>query len=94
MKGITSLGESLKQVIRKYDLEKTVRQSSVFEKWDEVVGSRLSEVTTPVKMEHGRLVVQVESAAWRNEIQFLLPQIREKLNEEIGSQTVKKIVLK
>ncbi len=93
MKGISSLGESLQKLIREYDLEKTVRQSSVFEKWDEVVGARLQEVSTPVKMQHGKLMVEVKSAAWRNEIQYLLPQIKQELNEKIGSETVKKIVL-
>jgi len=93
MQGFSSLEESLKKLISEYNLEKTVQQSSVFEKWDEVVGSRLKEVSKPVKIEHGKLMVKVESAAWRNEIQYLLPQIKRNLNEKIGSETVKKIVL-
>lgn len=93
MKSFRSLEESLKTLIKEYNLEKTIRQSSVFEKWDKVVGPRLREVSQPVKMEHGKLVVKVESAVWRNELQYLLPQIQHDLNEEIGSKVVKKIVL-
>lgn len=94
MKDLTHLADSLQKVLKDYNLEKTYSQSKAMEIWDEVVGDRLAEVSEPIKIEFGTLIVEVSSPVWRNEIQFHLEHIKRTMNQRLGEKIVKKIVLK
>ncbi|MBS1271177.1 MAG: hypothetical protein MAGBODY4_00306 [Candidatus Marinimicrobia bacterium] len=92
MKGMTDLAESLKKMIKEYDLEGPMEQSEVLEKWDEIVGEKLAGHTVPEKIEHGKLVVKVDSPTWRNEIQFYKEQIKADINKRFEKELVTEIV--
>jgi len=94
MNGFTKLSESLNQMIKEFHLEKTFQQSRVLEIWPEVVGEQLSSKTKPVSIEHGKLIVRVESPAWRNEIQFHKEQIIRDLNNRLKKKIVETIIFK
>ena len=94
MKGIKNLADSLEKMIREYELEGPLEQSKVLEMWDEIVGEKLAARTTPEKIEHGTLIIRVESPTWRNEIQYYKEQIKRDINEHFNKQIVKQIVFK
>jgi len=87
-----TLSDSLKTVLKNYNLEKTYKQSKVMELWDKVVGERIAEHTEPVKIEHGKLVVKAESPAWRNEVQYYQEQIKQEINKELRETIIRKII--
>ncbi|MCF7804083.1 MAG: DUF721 domain-containing protein [Candidatus Marinimicrobia bacterium] len=92
MKGMSKLAESLEKMIDQYDLKGPLDQSKTLELWDEVVGEKLASKTHPEKIEHGKLIVKVDSPTWRNELQFHKEQIKKDLNTRIGKKIVKQIV--
>ena len=92
MKDMKNLSESLEKVLKDYNLEKAFKQSQVFELWEEVVGTRIAQNSTPVRMDRGKLVIQVQSPAWRNEIQYYHEQIKREINKRLKEEVVKKIV--
>lgn len=47
--------------------------------------------TEPVLFRQGTLTLQVEQSAWLTEITFLAPQLIERLNQILGTATVKEI---
>ena len=87
----TSLSEALDRYFRRHGIKKRVSQAGVVADWPDLVGERISEVTTPLEVRSdGTLVVSVKSAAWMQELQMMEPAIREQLAK--NGKRVRKIV--
>jgi predicted nucleic acid-binding Zn ribbon protein len=52
--------------------------------WKEIVGETLAAVTEPLKIEKEVLLIRVEEAAWRSELQFMKPELLRKIRENAG----------
>jgi predicted nucleic acid-binding Zn ribbon protein len=61
--------------------------------WDRVVGPRLAEVTAPVSLEAGRLVVSASTAAWGAQVRFLAGDVVRRTNEALGSEEVRSVTV-
>jgi predicted nucleic acid-binding Zn ribbon protein len=59
--------------------------------WTDVVGERLAEETSPVRLEAGTLTVSATSGAWGVQIQFLAEDLRRRANEALGEDLVKRV---
>lgn len=60
--------------------------------WKEIVGPTLGDVCEPVGFERGRLMVWVRSSARLQEIRFFEKTLREKVNEHVERDWVKKVI--
>ncbi|MDP6725973.1 MAG: DUF721 domain-containing protein [Candidatus Marinimicrobia bacterium] len=72
-------------------LEKGVNQNKAILIWDDVVGSKIAQNTTPEKAEHGVLTVKATSPAWRQELVFKKKEIINKLNKKLGEPIIREI---
>ena len=54
--------------------------SGVFGLWQELVGEQVATHVTPIKLERGRLIVEIDDPSWATQMRFLEPQLIEKLN--------------
>jgi hypothetical protein len=59
--------------------------------WNEVVGDRLGPKTAPTSLENGILTVSASDPIWGAQARFLHEEIRRKVNEALGSQTVRQV---
>jgi hypothetical protein len=56
--------------------------------WERVMGPKLASETAPWALEAGALVVAVSSPAWAAQVRFLAPEVRRKVNQELGGEVV------
>jgi len=89
-----TLAEAITQFARSRRIEKRLREADVFRLWPDIVGPRIAERTTPVKLRRGRLVVKCVDAVWRTELKFLTPEILEEIRRSVGEGLVDEIFLK
>lgn len=85
------MGPVLEQLLRKYDLWQGYLQFLVVEKWAEIVGPPLCEVTQADSISRGKLKVLVKDSVWAYHLTMLKPQLISKLNKEAGVVVVKDI---
>jgi len=69
-----------------------VERAKVIAEWDELVGPRIAEVATPVRIQGETLFIGVESASWRMELSMMRPQLLRKLNAGRRRGRIEKIV--
>jgi len=62
--------------------------------WPQIVGRQIAQLSKPVHFKNGNLFVRVSSPAWRNELNMMRSQIAFKMNEKIGMDVVKSIILR
>ncbi len=91
--GFEELGKLIERVLRNYGHEKKVKEIQALTCWDEAVGERIAKRARPVKIEDGKLFVEVKSSIWRSELYLLKPRIIEKINKKLQAKIVKEIVL-
>jgi len=86
-----SLGSALTRMLEDVGIDKAVKQQKSLALWPEIVGTIISEVTTPKDVEHGVLTIKTANATWRQELFFRKRDIIKKLNTQIGEKIIKDI---
>jgi predicted nucleic acid-binding Zn ribbon protein len=56
----------------------------VFGRWSEIVGDAMAAQVQPVKLDAGRLLVEVREPAWATQVKMLSEQLRHKIKEVAG----------
>lgn len=72
-------------------MDERLAEAEAVPEWAERVGPAISEVTTPLRVSRGTLVVAVRSSAWLMELQMMERRIRETVNEGRTRGRIQKI---
>lgn len=89
----TSLSDVLKDFIASNRLEKGLNKVSVEEAWHRLMGPAISKYTDKVILEGDILRIRLSSSVLREELSYGKEKIIEMINEELGQELVRKIVL-
>jgi predicted nucleic acid-binding Zn ribbon protein len=89
-----SLAEALKDYVREMNLEGKLNEVGVINSWEETVGKAISSRTSKIYIKDHILYVHLNSSVVRNELLMLRQAIKEKLNENAGSEVIKDIVFR
>lgn len=89
----TGIGELLKLLTDTWRLKGRAKGSLIIDDWEALVGPVVSEHCRPLYLKEGRLQLAVDSAAWMNELRFMLPPIERALKAR-GKPKVTKVILK
>jgi len=82
------LGTILQQAIRASRIDVDLDAHRLWQKWEDVVGPAIGENTRPEAIKGKFLIVNVSSAPWMQQLQFLKPELIEKLNQALGKELV------
>ena len=85
------LKAAINNLLKAAGLEAGVSQNKALLVWDDVVGAKVSENTTPEKVEAGTLYIKASNPTWRQELLFKKEEILKKLNKKLGEKTIKEI---
>jgi hypothetical protein len=87
------LSEVLKIFKNKKNLSKGLNQVEVKRAWDEQMGPAIQKYTTQLNFDKGTLYVRLSSSVLREELSYGKAKIISNLNESLGDELVKKLVL-
>lgn len=65
--------------------------AGIIEVWDEVVGPDIAEHTFISGLKDGVLIVLVDSPVWSSELNAMAEQLKNRLSQELGQETVKSL---
>lgn len=87
------LGEVIKEMFRRYDLEDGVLAAQAEEAWFTIVPVAIRNRTSRVKFSDGVIRITIDSAVIRNEIMLSKSDWINRLNQEIGQELIRDILL-
>jgi predicted nucleic acid-binding Zn ribbon protein len=90
----TSLGDAIKEFLREYKHSDKLLESQVVESWSKIMGPSIANLTQSVHIKNGKLYVSLKSSVLRSELMMQKRIIVETLNQHVGSEVVKDIVLR
>ena len=88
------LGDVARQEFSALGLADRLREADIWRLWPEVVGPTVAARAMPLRIIKGTLTVVVSSGPWKQELGFLKGMMKDKLNDRLGAEVVKEIVLK
>ncbi|WP_445382641.1 DUF721 domain-containing protein [Robiginitalea sp. IMCC43444] len=88
-----SMSEALRSFLKKNNLQKGIDQVSVAETWNEVMGPGVANYTRSVRLQGNTLYVYLTSSVLREELSLGNSKIISLLNEQLGREIVRTLVL-
>lgn len=88
------MGEALKEFIKENRLQKGMDKVEVRDAWADLMGNGVSNYTSAVELRGDTLFVSLSSSVLREELSLGKSKIITMLNEELGRDLVKKLVLR
>ena len=89
-----SISDALKVFVEKNKLQKGLDKVNVRDVWNSQMGPAIEKYTTSIKLDRETLYVQLSSSVLREELSYGREKIIRMLNEELGRELVKKLVLR
>jgi predicted nucleic acid-binding Zn ribbon protein len=84
----------LQESLQSLGLAERLRDAEIWRVWNETVGTVVAIRAQPLRIINGTLTVAVSSAPWIQELRFMTGIMKEKLNNRLGAEVVREIVLK
>ena len=82
---------AIKDFLINTGLENGVNQQKAVILWPKIVGTKIAENTTAELVDFNVLTIKVKNSTWRNELYLKKDTILEKLNKELGPNTIKEL---
>ena len=89
-----SIGIVIKRLLKNQQLEGRLKELDVLELSKELLGKNLMKYINDLSIKNGKLIIKVRSAAVRNELSYQKSEIIKKINEQVGNEILKEIILK
>ena len=90
-RGPKPLSKSLSILLKSLGIENKIKQNEIIVRWPEIVGEKLSKVTTADKIENGILFVRVANSAWRNELIYMKTEIINRIYSSLNTDIIRDI---
>ncbi|MBO0322109.1 DUF721 domain-containing protein [Muricauda sp. CAU 1633] len=88
------LSEALNEFIKENKLQKGMDKVDAREAWANLMGNGVNNYTTGVELKNETLFVSLSSSVLREELSLGKTKIISMINEELGRELVKKLVLR
>ena len=89
-----NMGEALNEFIQKNKLQKGIDKVDAREAWVNLMGNGVNNYTTNVELKNETLYVSLTSSVLRQELSMGITKIIKLLNQELGKDLIKKLVLR
>lgn len=88
------LSEALSEFIKENKLQKGMDKVDTREAWVKLMGNGVNNYTTAVELRNETLFISLSSSVLREELSLGKTKIIKMINEELGKELVKKLVLR
>ncbi|AEM69322.1 protein of unknown function DUF721 [Allomuricauda ruestringensis DSM 13258] len=88
------LSEALSEFIQENKLQKGMDRVDTREAWVKLMGNGVNNYTTAVELRNETLFISLSSSVLREELSLGKSKIIKMINEELGKELVKKLVLR
>lgn len=89
-----SIGDVLKQFIEKNKLQSGMDKIDVEDAWKSLMGNGVNSYTKEVVLKGTTLYVSLTSAVLREELSYGKQKIIKMINEELGKEVIKDVILR
>ncbi len=92
--GEFTLGEALKQFLNKSKLKGGVQAMQIEEAWEKIMGKTIARYTDKIEIVNQTLFITSSVGPLKNELVYQKKKIIERVNETLGENVIRDIVIR
>ena len=89
-----NIGDIIRKILRNPKLADRMNELDALDVWNDLVGENLQKFIISTKINKGSLYVKLRSSVLRNEFSFRKSKLKQQINQRLGREIVKEIILK
>ncbi len=89
-----SIQDALKDMIQELRIGPQLNETRVKSLWEEIMGKTISTYTSNIAVRKNVLYLTILSAPLKQELSYAKDKIRLRLNEELGEEFIKEVVIR
>lgn len=89
-----SIGDALKEFLKKSRLKSGVQALQVEEAWEKIMGRTIANYTDKIEIRNSTLFISTSVAPLKNELIYQKEKIIERVNEALGEKAINEVVVK
>ncbi|ULQ57629.1 DUF721 domain-containing protein [Flavihumibacter rivuli] len=91
--GEYSLGDAIEQFLRKSRLKGAVQALQITDVWEEIMGKTIAKYTESIKIYGDKLYITTSVAPLKQELLYQKDTIISRVNEKLGGNVIKEVVI-
>ncbi|AXT53488.1 DUF721 domain-containing protein [Aquimarina sp. BL5] len=91
---LQSINNVLKDFVSENKLQKGLDKVEVRDVWEQIMGPAINKYTRNIKLDRETLYIELTSSVLREELSYGKEKIITNLNESLGRELIKKLVLR
>ena len=92
--GQYSLGDALKQFLDKSRLKGSIQALQIEDLWEQLMGKTIAKYTDKIQIHGSTLYITTSMAPLKQELLYQKDKIKQRVNELLGENVVKDVVIK
>ena len=92
--GQYSLGDALKQFLDKSRLKGSIQALQIEDLWEQLMGKTIAKYTDKIQIHGSTLYITTSMAPLKQELLYQKDKIKQRVNEVLGENVVKDVVIK
>ena len=92
--GEYSLGDALRNFLNKSQLKGSIQALQIEEVWEQIMGKTVARYTDKIQIHGHTLYVNTAIAPLRQELLYQKDKIIQRVNEALGENVIKEVVIK
>ena len=89
-----NIGDIIRKLMKGPKLAEKMEALDALDVWKELIGDSLKKFVISAKMYKGNLYVKLGSSVLRNELSYKKNELKKQINQKLGKEIVKEIILK
>lgn len=91
---VQSLGSVIKEYLKESRMDRKMAEVDAVNCWADVIGKTIARATTNIYLNNGVLYVHLRSSIVRNELFMMRNEIVKAINQRVGMDVVRTLVLR
>lgn len=87
------VGDIIRKLMKNPKLSAKLDELDALEAWEKILGKNLLKFVVKQRLYKGKLYVKLKSAPLRNELSYKKNNLIEQINQKIGKEIIKEIIL-
>jgi len=87
------VGDIIRKLMKNPKLSAKLDELDALDAWAKILGKNLLKFVVEQRLYKGKLYVKLKSAPLRNELSYKKSELIEKINQKIGKEIIKEIIL-
>jgi predicted nucleic acid-binding Zn ribbon protein len=88
-----TIGQALDRMVSDFKIKGKLDETRIKQSWEQIMGKTISRHTSNVGLKNGKLYITITSASLKQNLTYELETIKNRINEELGTNAVEQVIL-